>query len=71
MPPQPLDLARHPLALPAWILGLALLCLVPAIGTPGLWEPQEMAVADEAAARADKTYKPAVPATSCKKGQFL
>lgn len=71
MPPQPLDLARHPLALPAWILGLALLCLVPAIGTPGLWEPQEMAVADEAAARADKTYKPAVPATSCKQGPEL
>lgn len=68
MQKHPLELARHPLALPAWILGFALLCLFPAIGTPGLWEPQEMAVADEAAARADKTYKAPVPATSCKKG---
>ena len=32
---------------PVWIAALALLVLFPCIGTPGLWEPQEMAVADE------------------------
>ncbi|HUQ02007.1 MAG TPA: hypothetical protein VM261_05890 [Kofleriaceae bacterium] len=70
MPPRPLDLARHPYALPAWILGLALICLLPAIGTPGLWEPQEMSVADEAAARADKTYQaPVAASTTCKSKQ--
>lgn len=62
---RPLEILRTPALLPVWVLALALLCLLPAIGTPGLWEPQEMAVADEAAARADGTYQVAQPATSC------
>lgn len=52
---------------PVWIAALALIVLFPCLGTPGLWEPQEMAVADEAAARHDDTYKPATPATQCGK----
>ena len=44
---------------------LGALVLLPGIGRPGLWEPQEMAVADEAAARADGTYQapPAIAPT--------
>lgn len=61
-----LQLVRHTFALPLWILALSLLCLFPAITTPGLWEPQEMAVADEALARADKAYKAPMPTTACK-----
>ncbi len=60
-------IVRHPAALPVWSLALALACLMPCLGTPGLWEPQEMAVADEAAARADKTHQVAQPSTACTK----
>ena len=56
---------RHPAV---WAIALVLfgaLVLLPGIGGPGLWEPQEMAVADEAAARADGTFQPAPSLTAC------
>ena len=58
-------IARHPAV---WALAIVLfgaLVLVPGLGRPGLWEPQEMAVADEAAARADRTFTPAPSLTAC------
>lgn len=56
----------HPLAAVAAVVALALLVLVPGLGTPGLWEPHEMMVADEAAARADGKYQP--PSAPCEGG---
>ncbi len=49
------------------VLAVTLACLWPRLGTPGLWEPQEMAVADEAAARADGTFKPAPSTPNCER----
>jgi hypothetical protein len=43
----------HPLLVPVWVLVMAALVLLPRLGTPGFWEPQELAVADAASARAD------------------
>ncbi len=65
MPAPYLKLARHPAALFAAIALLGFLVLFPGLGTPGLWEPNEMAVADEAVARHDGTYAAPVPATQC------
>ena len=48
-------LAAHRALVPVWALLIALLVLVPRLSSPGLWEPQEMKVADEAAKRADRT----------------
>ncbi len=62
-----LRFARHPALLAAAVFVLALVCLFPALGTPGLWEPQEMAVADEAAARSDGTHVVPQPSTQCAK----
>ena len=47
------------------VLGLALVCLAPGLGAPGLWEPHEMAVADEAIARKDGTFKTQPPIGEC------
>lgn len=47
------------------IVLLGALVLLPGIGRPGLWEPQEMAVADEAAARADGTFRPPAAVSAC------
>jgi len=53
-------LAAHRALVPVWALLLALLVLLPRLSTPGLSEPQEMKVADQAATRADRTLaKPA------------
>ncbi len=54
MPP----FVRHPAALAAALVVFAALVLLPGIGRPGLWEPLEMAQADQAAARVDGTYRP-------------
>jgi hypothetical protein len=43
----------HPLLVPVWVIAVAALVLLPRLGTPGFWEPQELAVADAASARAD------------------
>ncbi|MEZ4403468.1 MAG: hypothetical protein R3B06_25810 [Kofleriaceae bacterium] len=59
-------LLRQPAVIAAAIVVFAALVLLPGIGTPGLWEPQEMAVADQAAAIADGTYHPTPPTTACK-----
>jgi hypothetical protein len=48
-----LRLLGHPLLVPVWVLAVAALVLLPRLGTPGFWEPQELAVADAASARAD------------------
>ncbi|MCB9565047.1 MAG: glycosyltransferase family 39 protein [Kofleriaceae bacterium] len=45
---------RRPALAPLWALLLGLLVVVPFLGSPGLWEPQEMKVADDALARADQ-----------------
>lgn len=62
-----LAVLRHPLAVAGLIVALALACLWPRLGTPGLWEPQEMAIADEAAARADGTFQPARSTPGCER----
>ncbi len=62
---SPLAYLSHPLGLVV-VLVLAIACLVPGLGTPGLWEPLEMAVADEALARSDGTYQPPPAAATCK-----
>lgn len=68
MPTPPfLKLARRPAVLFGSIVLLAFLVLFPGLGTPGLWEPQEMTVADEAVMRHDGTYVAPVPATQCTK----
>ena len=43
----------------------AALVLIPGVGGPGLWEPQEMALADQAAQRVDGTYQAPGSVTSC------
>ena len=58
-------LARHPAALAAALVVFAALVLLPGIGGPGLWEPQEMAMADQAAARADGSYQASPSMTQC------
>lgn len=58
-----LAIVRRPLTLAGLVVAVTLAVLWPRIGTPGLWEPQEMAVADEAAARADGTFH-VVPSTA-------
>jgi hypothetical protein len=62
-----LAVLRQPLVAAALVLAVALACLWPRVGTPGLWEPQEMAVADEAAARTDGTYQPPPPTPGCER----
>ena len=62
-----LAVLRQPLAAAGLVVALALACLWPRLGTPGLWEPQEMAVADEAAARADGTHKPPAATPDCER----
>ncbi|MBP8806069.1 MAG: hypothetical protein KBG48_17785 [Kofleriaceae bacterium] len=56
-------IVTRPLVVAAALLAFAALVLLPGLGGPGLWEPQEMAIADEAAARADGKY--AAPAAPC------
>jgi 4-amino-4-deoxy-L-arabinose transferase-like glycosyltransferase len=71
-------LARHRALMPVWAFLIALAVILPGLSSPGLWEPQEMRVADDAAERADRTVaraaeegakaKPATPpATECPK----
>jgi hypothetical protein len=48
-------LLTHPWVLFACTLLLAAAVLLPSLSDPGLWEPDEMKVADEAAERADRT----------------
>ena len=60
-----LRFARHPALLAATVVLLGALVLLPGLRGPGLWEPQEMAIADEAAARADGTYQAPVSTTAC------
>ena len=57
--------ARHPALVAAALVVLGALVVLPGLGGPGLWEPHEMAVADQAAARADGTYQPAPVLTAC------
>jgi hypothetical protein len=40
--------------MPVWAVVFALMTILPLLSKPGLWEPQEMSVADKAAARVDK-----------------
>lgn len=62
----------HRIWAPVVLVVVAAFALVPDCGSPGLWEPQELAVADRAAARADKPADatPAAaherPSRSCK-----
>jgi hypothetical protein len=62
-----LAVLRQPLIAAGLVVAVALACLWPRLGTPGLWEPQEMAVADEAAARADGTYQAPPSTPGCKR----
>ncbi|MBK9032352.1 MAG: hypothetical protein IPL61_13730 [Myxococcales bacterium] len=59
------SIVRHPAVLAAALVVFAALVLVPGLGRPGLWEPLEMGVADQAAARADGTYQQPLTMTSC------
>jgi hypothetical protein len=54
-----IELLGHWLWARVALLAIAFLVLVPNLGGPGLWEPQELAVADRAVARADKARKQA------------
>ncbi len=60
----------HRIWAPVLLVVLAAAALVPDCGAPGLWEPQELAVADRAAARVDAPEAPAAPherpSRSCK-----
>lgn len=63
------DLLLRPTLVPVWVLLIAIAVLVPQLGGPGLWEPQELAAADAALARADRAASPpptipAKPATA-------
>lgn len=71
-------LARHRALMPVWAFLIAVVVLLPGLSSPGLWEPQEMRIADDAADRADRTVakaaeegrdKPpvAAPRTDCPK----
>jgi hypothetical protein len=71
-------LARHRALMPIWAFLIAVVVLLPGLSSPGLWEPQEMRIADDAAERADRTIakaaaegrdKPpvAAPPTDCPK----
>ena len=66
--------------MPVWAFLIAVAVLLPGLSAPGLWEPQEMRVADDAAKRADRTVAraardgaetpakaPASPPTDCPK----
>ncbi len=44
----------RPALAPLWMLALAIAVIVPLLSSPGLWEPQEMKVADDALLRADR-----------------
>ncbi len=59
---RPLDVLLRPALVPVWVLLIALAILVPGLGGPGLWEPQELAVADAALAKADRDAPSATPA---------
>ncbi|MCE9574997.1 MAG: hypothetical protein K8W52_17740 [Deltaproteobacteria bacterium] len=54
-----LDVLLRPALVPVWVLVIAFAILVPGLGGPGLWEPQELAVADAVLAKADRDAKPA------------
>jgi hypothetical protein len=50
-------LLGRPLLVPVWVALVAIAVLLPRLGAPGLWEPQELAIADDASARADAAEK--------------
>jgi hypothetical protein len=55
-----LRLAEHPIAravLPIVALVVAALVILPRLSEPGLWEPHEMRIADDAVARAEKALQ--------------
>src|SRR5450432_1948574 len=52
------ELLVRPALVPLWALAIAVLVLVPDLSRPGLWEPQELAVADAALARNERAAHP-------------